>query len=632
MSVSNLRVGSLQRELSLRGLSVTGQKQELMERLQTALNAEENNHLQSNRNSNSNEYVWEVVPGSERGAPTARAGHGLVSFCNRLYLFGGFTSNYSPYGQVVHEAAGAGGVQQSITGPHFNSVHEYNFDVREWKELHPGSSNMVVDNHHNMSIPKPRRHASLVVHGSSLYVYGGFDANDNVLSDMWEFNIERMTWTKVQYRVSHNNDPPTGRAEHTAVVYLNRMIIFGGYDGKRKLNDTFVFDFATKTWSCPNLAMHNPPSRRCKHTAVLYDKEMYVLGGFQYNDGSNYALTDLHALDLHTFVWRSILMGDGCPQALQGHKAVVSDGCMYVVGGKVRTSLSSGNQASGIQSDTRSTGLNHSVFCYNFETYRWTVIGISGAPPTPRQLHAAVVVAETRKQMSIYLFGGTDKQKQVYYDELWRLRSCEVANDNSCACCSSTAHLLNNEQFSDVHFIVQDKKVYAHRAILHSRCDHFRIMFDSQMRESQALCIPIHNVTYNVFLSVLEYLYTRKVNVHSGQHAVELLKAADMFRIDELRAYCVSKVEQAITVDNVCDICYIADTHNTESLKHFCLRFIISNFKQVVNTESFLQLMSEDAAGLGKEILNAVADAFPTISGIAHKQSFPCLSSKRARK
>ncbi len=613
MSLSNLRMGFLQRELSLRGLSVAGQKQELVERLQSALDAEDTSAAHAERG----EHVWEVVPGSERGAPTARAGHGLVAFCNRLYLFGGFSASYAPYAHH-HD-----GVPQAIAGVHFNSVHEYNFDARTWKELHPGATDP-----HLAGIPKPRRHASLVVHGCSLYVYGGFDANDNVLADMWEFNIESMVWTKVQYRVSHNNDPPTGRAEHTAVVYLNRMIIFGGYDGKRKLNDTYVFDFATKTWSCPNLAMHNPPSRRCKHTAVLYEKEMYVLGGFQYNDGNNYALTDLHALDLHTFVWRSILMNDGCPQALQGHKAVVANDCMYVVGGKVRMP-SSANSAHG---DTRSTGLNHSVFCYNFETYRWSVLAISGVTPTPRQLHAAVVVPQVRNHVSIYLFGGTDKQKQVYYDELWQLRSREVVPDNSCACCSSTAHLLNNEQFSDVHFIVEDKKVFAHRAILYSRSDHFRIMFDSQMRESEALCIPIQNVSYNVFLSVLEYLYTRKVNVHSGQHAVELLKAADMFRIDELRAYCVSKVEQAITVDNVCDICYIADTHNTESLKQFCMRFIINNFKRVINSDSFLQLMREDCAGLGKEILNAVADAFPAVSAAAHKQSFPSLSAKRARK
>lgn len=610
-NLADMRVLVLQRELLRRGLSIDGEKGDLISRLQTALSSADDDAM-SEDIAIPSKYNWEIVPGSDRASPTARAGHGLVSFCNRLYLFGGFSGFSDNYGQRFNEIYPPP-PPNDHPSPHFNTVHEFNFDTRCWKELVPNPS---ADGH-MVNCPKPRRHASLVVHGCSLFVYGGFDANDHVLSDMWEFNIERSVWSKVKYRVSHNNDPPTGRAEHTAIVYLNRMFIFGGYDGKRKLNETFIFDFATKTWSFPNLATHNAPSRRCKHTSVLYGKSMYVLGGFQFNNGDNYALTDLHELDLNTFVWSSIIMNQECPQSLQGHKAVVSDNCMYVVGGKLRTS--NNMSANGGHSETRSTGLNPSVFCYDFESYRWSVVPVKGETPTARQLHAAVLVQRSGNQDSIYLFGGTDKAKQTYYDELWELRPRETVTDNPCTGCSSTRRLLNNEQFSDVHFIVENQTVYAHRAILYSRSDYFRTMFDAQMRESTALSIPISNVPYNVFLSVMEYLYTKKANVQNGQHAVELLKAADMFRLDGLRSYCVVKVEQAITVENVCDICYIADTHNTESLKQYCINFIIVNFKRVIHTQSFKHLIEEDMSGLGLEILGAVADTLPNVSA-AHKR------------
>lgn len=48
-----------------------------------------------------------------------------------------------------------------------------------------------------------------------------------------------MCW--VQPLVSGTMPPP--RLAHSAEVYSNRMVIFGGYDGKIRMNDVFVLDF-----------------------------------------------------------------------------------------------------------------------------------------------------------------------------------------------------------------------------------------------------------------------------------------------------------------------------------------------------------------------------------------------------
>jgi RCC1 and BTB domain-containing protein len=50
--------------------------------------------------------------------------------------------------------------------------------------------------------------------------------------------------------------------------------------------------------------------------------------------------------------------------------------------------------------------------------------------------------------------------------------------------------LVNDEEFSDVTFLVEDAPVYAHRAILAQRCDHFAAMFRSGMRESVERLVP----------------------------------------------------------------------------------------------------------------------------------------------
>jgi hypothetical protein len=134
------------------------------------------------------------------------------------------------------------------------------------------------------------------------------------------------------------------------------------------------------------------------------------------------------------------------------------------------------------------------------------------------------------------------------------------------------------------------------------------MLFDCGMRETVEKEISIPDVSHAVMLCVLEHLYTGKVTISDGHMAVDLLRAADMFGLDNLRTQCVEKVEAAITVDNVAFICEVADTHNAEHLKHFCITFILHNFKQVINSDAWASLQRRDSSGLGREILNAFSD------------------------
>lgn len=626
-------------------------------------------------------------------SPCLRAGHSLASFSNRIYLFGGYC-DYASYvassppdvDQLLH------GARPGI-GIHFNSLHQFCLDTDEWRILHPGCHPHEA---RGQALPKPRRHASMVVHGGSLFVYGGFDVDDTVLPDFWEFRIEAAMWVQISLLspgpspFPFPQDPlgvrrthiPVARAEHTAVVDGNSMIVFGGYDGKKKLNDTFVFDFARRQWFRPPNADHNAPSRRCKHSAVLYNRCMFVVGGFQFHEGDNYASTDMHVLNLDSFTWSTILMGNSCPEALQGHKAVVCGDSMYIVGGKVRirsrsvfpsVSLQHANFPShqpfgtnegfiGIQqlspaladnaphsisdigvmtpsnppvalngvgpatvsvitpsSDTRSSGLNAVVFRYMFESNRWSVVETSGPTPTPRQLHAAVSLTLGGGRMSVFVFGGTDRSKQRFFHDLCELRDIRINQENVrplCDTCSGAKVLLNNPMFSDVKFVVEGKAINAHRCILYARAEYFKNMFDSKMREACESEIVVPDIAYDVFLAVLEYIYSGTVEVTNGKLSVELLKAADMFHIEGLRNLCVEKVEEAVTVENVAFICQVADMHNASNLKQYCINFMMHNFRDVIKSQSFQNLMRQDPGGLGREILEAYSDSSPYSSGV----------------
>ena len=55
--------------------------------------------------------------------------------------------------------------------------------------------------------------------------------------------------------------------------------MFGGYDGQQRCNDLYAFNFRTNTWTLVESPVITP-SRRDRHVAVVHDNNFYVFGGF----------------------------------------------------------------------------------------------------------------------------------------------------------------------------------------------------------------------------------------------------------------------------------------------------------------------------------------------------------------
>jgi len=534
-------------------------------------------------------------------SPQSRAGHSLVSFSNRLFLFGGF-SNLN--GSQLDEPGSVAMLASSGMPAYmfFNSVYEFDCVSGEWTQL--------MAHEEKETHPAPRRLATMVVHGGSLYIFGGFDKEGHVLGDMWEFRIVERQWKPVRWQAystdSDLRQVPTARAEHTAVIFRNQMIVFGGYDGKKKLNDTYVFDLKTRKWSRPPEAETNAPSRRCKHAAVMFGKKMYVLGGFQFIHGENFAQTDMYTLDCEDFVWSPVLMRGQIPGALQGHKAVVCEKSMYIIGGKFRPDAVNG-------SDGRSSELNQELWQFRFDINVWLTVAYFGSAPRARHLHAAVAVPGCDWRWSIYVYGGTDREKDICYDDMHQLESLHFpqhSSNENCVLCNDIKSLVNNKNFADIVFEVEGKPIYAHKCILAARSKYFRNMFKSNMREERENRVVIHEVPYAVFLALLEFTYTDRVEL-DGEVSIDVLKAANQFGFDGLRAQCEENFSRAITVQNAAALCEMADQHDAENLRNYCILFIVQNFGEVMETAGFKEIMCrEKCFRLIKDILyKAVCEA-----------------------
>jgi len=148
-------------------------------------------------------------------------------------------------------------------------------------------------------------------------------------------------------------------------------------------------------------------------------------------------------------------------------------------------------------------------------------------------------------------------------------------------------NLVNNPDYCDIVFILEDKPLYAHRCILASRSQKFQQLFNN-IKEARAE-INVPNIRFPVFLAMMYFLYTDAVDV-SLEYTLELMGAASQFGLDLLKSLCERVLEGSIHVENVCWIFQGADRYKSTRLRDVCLRFVTRNFDLVSKTVSFQEL------------------------------------------
>jgi hypothetical protein len=146
-------------------------------------------------------------------------------------------------------------------------------------------------------------------------------------------------------------------------------------------------------------------------------------------------------------------------------------------------------------------------------------------------------------------------------------------------------HFFNDEEFSDVTFVVQGQKVYGHKMVLSIVSDCFRAMFTTGFRESEAMEIEIPDCSHSAFLSVMEYIYTgtspTKLDLNNAVdrdrnlgRIVEILELADRFFLDHLKQISETMLQSAVTAETVEYLLGVSQKTNASQLQSICEHFM----------------------------------------------------------
>ncbi|XP_036376177.1 host cell factor 2 [Megalops cyprinoides] len=184
------------------------------------------------------------------------------------------------------------------------------------------------------------------------------DTNGNIpryLNDFYELELQASSGVKGWNVPETRGGGPSARESHTAVVhcskgsYSPKLYIFGGMRGQR-LADLWQLDIETMTWSTPE-TKGPPPLPRSLHSANVIGNKMYVFGGWvpvvRTEDkpnalGAEWICTNsLHELNLDTMTWRSLgperqqdeAKASG-PRARAGHCATTIGSRLYIWSGR----------------------------------------------------------------------------------------------------------------------------------------------------------------------------------------------------------------------------------------------------------------------------------------------------------
>jgi hypothetical protein len=254
-----------------------------------------------------------------------------------------------------------------------------------------------------LGTPPARRSGALgAVHGSRMYVFGGYDGRDgNYFNDLFAFDFETRTWSQLEQR----GQVPEPRTDHAMALLCDgarrgRLYVFGGFDGRTRFNNLYAADtcggdaLAGVHWELCE-ASGAVPCRRFGHSLVAHAGAggLVVFAGWNGRDTMN----DVHVCDLAGGGqrWRKQpTRGAPPPHRYRHTTAVVGDG-MFVFGGVDNLQ----NRYADLQR------LDLRAWC-------WSEVRCTGHVPSSRTFHRTALLGST-----MYILGGYDGRERL--DDLY---------------------------------------------------------------------------------------------------------------------------------------------------------------------------------------------------------------------
>lgn len=180
--------------------------------------------------------------------------------------------------------------------------------------------NSNIDNWCLKSSPvEPRIGHTVTSIGNKFYICFGFNKSD-YFPDIWEFDGNH--WKSIPL----NED--IHLAFHSTIAYGNNLVVFGGKNENGFSNRLYKID--PNNGNVTHIHPKETPSGRANHAAVYFDNKMVVIGGENNLIGSG-IVGDVDVYYFNENIWSKMKNAEIRPRIC--HKAIVLKDYIFVIGG-----------------------------------------------------------------------------------------------------------------------------------------------------------------------------------------------------------------------------------------------------------------------------------------------------------
>ncbi|XP_031384238.1 protein GLUTELIN PRECURSOR ACCUMULATION 3 isoform X2 [Punica granatum] len=233
-----------------------------------------------------------------------------------------------------------------------------------------------------------------------MFIFGGRCGSQR-LGDFWVLDTDIWQWTEL---TSFGDLPSPRDFAAAAAIGNQKIVMYGGWDGKKWLSDVYVLDTISLEWTELSVTGSLPPPR-CGHTATMVEKRLLVYGG---RGGGGPIMGDLWALkglidgENEAPGWTQLKLPGQAPSARCGH--TITSGGLYLL-------LFGGHGTGGWLS--RYDIYYDDCIILDRVSAQWKKLPIKNEPPPARAYHSMTSIGSRH-----LLFGGFDG-KTTFGDIWW---------------------------------------------------------------------------------------------------------------------------------------------------------------------------------------------------------------------
>uniref|UniRef100_A0A224YHN4 Ankyrin repeat and BTB/POZ domain-containing protein 1 n=1 Tax=Rhipicephalus zambeziensis TaxID=60191 RepID=A0A224YHN4_9ACAR len=175
---------------------------------------------------------------------------------------------------------------------------------------------------------------------------------------------------------------------------------------------------------------------------------------------------------------------------------------------------------------------------------------------------------------------------------------------------------------ADICFSVHGRHFLCHKVFLCNRSEYFRALIEDHFTEAsqpssgrQLPVIELQQVTPDVFGCILHHVYGDMDDRLSADNVWDVLCAADVYLLPDLKRQCGASIARMLEVETVCGTLRASRLFRLPRLENQCIEFMAKHLAKVVELPEFHEVVREDA----KEVkLRQETDSITVIDDIRY--------------